>query len=76
MDNPAWKSQWQGKTLYEAGEVRLEVLKGAVNPASADAKYQVDGLSGATLTSRGVNNLISYWMGEDGFGPVLQDIRG
>ena len=76
VDNPAWKSQWQGKTLYEAGEVRLEVLKGTVNPASADAKYQVDGLSGATLTSRGVNNLISYWMGEDGFGPVLQDIRG
>ena len=76
VDNPAWKSQWQGKILYEAGEVRLEVLKGAVNPASADAKYQVDGLSGATLTSRGVNNLISYWMGEDGFGPVLQDIRG
>ncbi len=77
VDNPDWKSLWRGKTLYgDADEVRLKVLKGAVNPASANARYQVDGLSGATLTSRGVSNLISYWMGDEGFGPILQDIRG
>jgi Na+-transporting NADH:ubiquinone oxidoreductase subunit C len=37
--------------------------------------YQIDGLSGATLTSRGVDNLIQYWLGEDGYGPVLTKIR-
>ena len=38
-------------------------------------EYQIDGLSGATLTSRGVDNLIQYWLGAEGFGPLLADIR-
>ena len=76
VDNPLWKRLWPGKKVYAGGEVRLEVLKGAVNPDSVDAKYQVDGLSGATLTTRGVSNLISYWMGDEGFGPILEQLRG
>ena len=76
VDNPAWKSLWQGKKVYAEGDVRLEVLKGSVNAASVNAEYQVDGLSGATLTTRGVSNLISYWMGDEGFGPVLKEFRG
>ena len=76
VDNPAWKAIWPGKTLYENGEVALQVLKGAVNPASKASYKQIDGLSGATLTSRGVQYMVTYWMGEDGFGPILQDIRG
>jgi len=35
----------------------------------------VDGLGGATLTNRGVENLIRYWLGEDGFGPLLKRIK-
>jgi len=35
----------------------------------------VDGLSGATLTSNGVTNLIHFWLGEDGFGPYLARYR-
>ena len=76
VDNPAWKALWQGKSVYRDGEVALSVLKGNVMPGSPHAAYQVDGLSGATLTSRGVHNLIAYWMGEDGFGPVLAGLRG
>lgn len=76
VDNPAWKGIWKGKTLYENGEVTLRVLKGSVNPASKAAYRQIDGLSGATLTSRGVENLVTYWMGDQGFGPLLEDIRG
>jgi Na+-transporting NADH:ubiquinone oxidoreductase subunit C len=52
------------------------VLKGTVNPASADAQWQVDGLSGATLTTKGVSNLVQYWLGEDGFAPLLGNLRG
>jgi len=52
------------------------VLKGSVNPASADAQWQVDGLSGATLTTNGVRNLVQYWLGEDGFAPLLGNLRG
>jgi Na+-transporting NADH:ubiquinone oxidoreductase subunit C len=35
----------------------------------------VDGLSGATLTSNGVTNMLRFWMGEEGFGPYLAHYR-
>ena len=75
VDNPAWKSLWPGKSIYNDGEVALKVIKGNANPESPAAKFQIDGLSGATLTSRGVENLVKYWMGAEGFGPVLDDLR-
>ena len=34
---------------------------------SDNFSYEIDGLSGATLTCNGVSNLIAYWMGNDGF---------
>tara|TARA_Y100000588_G_scaffold97148_1_gene105276 strand:+ start:641 stop:793 length:153 start_codon:yes stop_codon:yes gene_type:complete len=40
--------------------------------AGEDNPYAVDALSGATLTSNGVNNTIQYWVGENGFGPFLK----
>ena len=49
---------------------------GAVNPAAADAQWQVDGLSGATLTTKGVHNLVQYWLGDGGFAPLLGNLRG
>jgi len=73
IDNPSWKKQWQGKKIYdEDGNIRIRVLKGTVDRNSANAVYQVDGLAGATLTARGVENLLHYWMGEDGYQPFLE----
>ncbi len=76
VDNPNWKAKWPGKLAYKDGEVAISVLKGAVNPASSNASWQVDGLSGATLTTKGVHNLVQYWLGDDGFAPLLGNIRG
>ena len=75
VDNPRWKAMWPGKQVYRDGSVALKLLKGSVDPASDNADWQVDGLSGATLTSRGVTNLITYWMGDDGFAPFLANLR-
>ena len=75
VDNPRWKALWPGKQVYRDGEVELKLLKGSVDPAAANAAWQVDGLSGATLTSRGVTNLITFWMGEEGFAPFLSNLR-
>jgi Na+-transporting NADH:ubiquinone oxidoreductase subunit C len=75
VDNPRWKAQWPGKQVYRDGEVELRLLKGSVNPQGSNADWQVDGLSGATLTSRGVTNLITFWMGEEGFAPFLSNLR-
>ncbi len=72
VDNPLWKSQWEGRKLYdENGEPASLVYKG---PAPKTNKYAVDGLSGATITSRGVTNLIRYWVSEDGYQPFLEKL--
>ncbi len=77
VDNPAWKAKWPGKQIYAgSGDVAMRVIKGAVDPSSAEAIHQVDGLSGATLTSKGVENLIAYWLGEEGYGPLLGSLSG
>lgn len=75
VDNPRWKSQWPGKKVYRDGEVELSLAKGAVDPSSPNADWKVDGLSGATLTSRGVSNLIDFWLGDAGFAPFLENLR-
>jgi Na+-transporting NADH:ubiquinone oxidoreductase subunit C len=76
VDNPNWKKTWQGKKAFgEDWEVKIEVLKGRVDPSSDKAKYQIDGLSGSTLTTRGVDNLVKFWLGDNGYGPFLKRLR-
>lgn len=76
VDNPKWKGQWPGKTLFdEDGDLAVEIVKGGVDPQSPDAVHQVDGLAGATLTSVGVDNLLKFWLGQNGFGPFIANLR-
>ena len=76
IDNPKWKALWKGKKIYqENGEVSLKVIKGNVLASSDNVNYEVDGLSGATLTCNGVTNLIAYWMGSDGFLNFINNLR-
>ena len=76
VDNPKWKSIWQGKLAFdETNRLRIEVIKGKVDTSKLESKYQVDGLSGSTLTTNGVNNLVRFWLGENGFGPFIEEIR-
>ncbi|MFV0437234.1 MAG: Na(+)-translocating NADH-quinone reductase subunit C [Desulfopila sp.] len=70
--NRTWENTWQGKELYKDDRVALRLTKGGVDPTSADAPYQIDGLSGATLTSKGVSHLLEFWFGEHGFKPFFQ----
>jgi Na+-transporting NADH:ubiquinone oxidoreductase subunit C len=77
VDNPNWKSQWVGKQAYDAeGNLKIEVIKGIVDRSSDKSKYQIDGLSGSTLTTRGVNNLVRFWLSEHGYGPFLSKLKG
>ena len=74
VDNPKWKAMWPGKKIYENDEVKLAVMKGKVETDDANIDYKVDGLSGATLTSRGVTNMISYWFGESGYAKLFKEL--
>lgn len=76
IENKKWQAIWKGKKITDdQGEPKLQVVKGAVTSVTNDAEYKIDGLSGATLTSNGVTNLIQFWVGENGFGPYLQRLR-
>lgn len=73
VDNPAWKAQWEDQQLYdENGDPAALVYKGS---APEGNPYAVDGLSGATITSRGVTNLLRYWASEDGYKPFLTELE-
>lgn len=75
VDNPGWKALWPGKEVYQEGDVAIQLVKGSVDPRAPGSEYKVDALSGATLTSRGVTNLLHFWMGEMGYRPFLANLR-
>ncbi len=61
VDNPRWQALWNDKQLFtDNGDYVFKITKNAAHEGE-DANYQVDALSGATNTSRGVNNAVHYW---------------
>ena len=86
VDNPVWKGVWPGKSAFVTADLEhasfdnlptptIQVAKGQVTPETAQAEHKVDGLSGATITSNGVTALVRYWLGPDGFGSYLHQLR-
>jgi Na+-transporting NADH:ubiquinone oxidoreductase subunit C len=75
IDNPRWKSIWKGKQAFDkSGNLRISVIKGMVEQSDPDSQYRVDGITGATLTSRGVNNTVRFWLGNNGYGLFLKKL--
>lgn len=76
VDNPLWKSKWVGKQIWASGETReddnLKVGVAKGGPPAGMEDYMVDGLSGATITSRGVDSMLKYWFSNDAFGPYVR----
>lgn len=70
VENPRWKALWNGKRVYDKNwNVIIKVSK------NATGETEVDALSGATLTSRGVQNMMKFWLGTQGFQPYLKRLR-
>jgi Na+-transporting NADH:ubiquinone oxidoreductase subunit C len=75
VDSPAWKALWNGRLAYdENGVPRIAVKKGQAGSPEQDP-YQVDGISGSTLTGDAVTHLVRFWLGDHGFGPFLRRLR-
>ncbi|MEM9107743.1 MAG: Na(+)-translocating NADH-quinone reductase subunit C [Pseudomonadota bacterium] len=73
VDNPRWKALWSGKKLRdESGDLQITVDK---VPPPAGIEYHVDALAGATLTSRGVDNLVKFWMGQEGYATFIDNLQ-
>jgi len=73
VENPTWRAQFVGKKLFDDNhKPAIKVVKGG---APQGSEHGVDGLSGATLTSVGVQHTFDFWLGEMGFGPFLAKVR-
>jgi Na+-transporting NADH:ubiquinone oxidoreductase subunit C len=74
VDAKEWKKSWIGKQAFdEDGNPAIKVVKGKADPG---AIHEADGLAGATLTARGVDNLVRFWLGQEGYGPFLKKEKG
>jgi len=72
VDNPRWKALWSGKRLRDdEGNLAITVAK---TPPQAGADHHIDALAGATLTTVGVDNLVRFWLGEDGYAAFLDNL--
>ncbi|ERS82297.1 Na(+)-translocating NADH-quinone reductase subunit C [Halomonas sp. PBN3] len=73
VNNPRWQAQWDGKKIYaeaDSLEPAIHLTKGG-----ASGVNEIDALSGATLTSNGVTNMLQFWLGPEGFGNYLAKFR-
>lgn len=67
IEKPWFQDNFIGKKIFgENGEIRsITVIKGKVSEViakDAEKSYYVDGISGATITSRGVTTLLKNWL--------------
>ena len=75
--NPEWSSAWRNKLAYDSeGAVRLGVATRASTSRADSALYEIDAMTGATKTGEGVTNLLRFWLGEQGYGPLLRNLAG
>ena len=71
--NPKWKALWPGKKMFdEQNDIAIKLVKGG---AKAGDIHGVDALSGATLTSNGVERTLHFWLGKEGYGPFITNYR-
>ncbi|PCI60423.1 MAG: Na(+)-translocating NADH-quinone reductase subunit C [Gammaproteobacteria bacterium] len=74
VQNPKWKAKWKGKKMFDdKHNIAIQIVKGGAKKGDI---HGVDALSGATLTSRGVNRTIHFWLGDEGYGPFIAKFGG
>jgi Na+-transporting NADH:ubiquinone oxidoreductase subunit C len=71
IEEASWQASFPGTELRDASdEMRFRVARGA-----ASGVHEVDGITGATRTGRGITQMVRFWLGPDGYGPLLAAIR-
>lgn len=71
VENPRWLALWQGKKLLDLnGQPALKLVK-----TIPKNEFEVDALSGASMTTRGLQNMLDYWLSADGFGSFLDKLN-
>ena len=74
--NPRWQSGWQDKNIYDQNnDLAISVVKSGTQASPEEQVYQIDGLSGATITTQGVDSMMQFWFGEHGFKPFFEQLK-
>jgi Na+-transporting NADH:ubiquinone oxidoreductase subunit C len=73
VDNPKWKNLWVGEQAFGTSGPQIDLVKGTA-PTANTSDGKIDGLSGATLTANGVENLLNFWLGDLGYGNYLNTL--
>lgn len=76
INQPWFQEQFKGKVIFKDGRPqKLEIVKGLVKDKYPDGSDRaVDGISGATLTGKGMNNFINRDLAR--YEPYFKTIRG
>ncbi|MFP4137561.1 MAG: Na(+)-translocating NADH-quinone reductase subunit C [Halomonas sp.] len=73
VNNPRWQAQWEGKEIYGDDDSLAPAIQ--LTKGGASGENEIDALSGATLTSNGVTNMLAFWLSPEGFGDYLAKFR-
>jgi len=70
VDSKDFKQAWPGLVAYnEAGQPQIDVTKGQI---PKDNDHEVASLSGATITSNGVEAMVNFWLSDNGYGKFIK----
>ncbi|NNJ79624.1 MAG: NADH:ubiquinone reductase (Na(+)-transporting) subunit C [Xanthomonadales bacterium] len=71
IEDRAWLASWTGKPVFDQRGVAIQLAK----TGTAAGPNSIDGISGATITARALVMLVQFWLGENGYGPLLENLR-
>ena len=72
IEEADWRAKWNGAKTYNDSFDKVTI---GVSKAGSPQPGKIDGISGATLTTAGVNNMVQFWLGERAFKPFLDNLR-
>jgi len=75
IDEAEWQARWSGLRAFDVNGVLRLGVRISGSAYDEDAAFQVDGISGATRTMQGVDGMLRFWLGEFGYGRLLQRLR-
>lgn len=70
IEEASWRASFPGtETRNAGGAIQFQVARG-----QAASIYEVDGITGATRTGAGVTRMVRFWLGPEGYGPLIDAV--
>ena len=76
IEDPEWQAQWQNLRAFDnRGVPRLGIRQKSGDSFDEYSQHKVDAISGATRTTQGVEGMLQFWLGENGYLPYLRRLQ-